>query len=148
METKRVLAPLGLCLVGWGSLKGIFKDYHSRPLSQVPLQVSWSPSGHWKSSKVTLDPSLLHCEQSQLSIWHKLCLCDPLWSLILKSVHRWMIRSPLSVKKKPQHYFFSFSFQKLVLQFNPDTFNEFISGFLKDLDWLLANTKYLEATDF
>lgn len=74
MEIKRVFAPLGLCLVGWGSLNGIFNNYHSRPLSQVPVQVSWSPFGHWESFKVTLDPSLLHTEQSQLSTWYQLSL--------------------------------------------------------------------------
>lgn len=49
------LLPWGFVWLQGGSLNRIFNNCHSRPLSPVPLQLSWSPFGHWKGSKVTLD---------------------------------------------------------------------------------------------
>lgn len=40
----------------------------------------------------------------------------------------------------------SFSLKKTLLQFNPKIANTFLV-FLEELDWLLADTKYLEETD-
>lgn len=40
----------------------------------------------------------------------------------------------------------SFSLNKILLQFNPKIANTFLV-FLEELDWLLADTKYLKETD-
>lgn len=74
METKWAFAPLGFCLVGWGILNRNFNNYHSRPLSHVPLQVSWSPFGHWRALRspwsllFTLEISALNLVSAQ-SLW-------------------------------------------------------------------------------